>query len=54
MLPLNVFTEIKHYPCKKVNDQRETDRQKRGINKKQAYLGDRDIKAFTKVGTYTE
>jgi hypothetical protein len=28
MLPLNVLAEIKHYPCKKVNDQWETDRQK--------------------------
>jgi hypothetical protein len=54
VLPLNVLAEIKYYPGKKVNDQRETDRQKRGINKKQAYLGDRDIKAFTKVGTHTE
>jgi hypothetical protein len=51
MSPLNVFAEIKHDAGKKVKYQREAHCQERGINKKQAYFGDRDIKAFAEIGT---
>ena len=54
MLPLNVFAEIKHYPGEKVKYQRETYRQERSVNKKQAYLGNRYIKAFAEVSTHAE
>jgi hypothetical protein len=54
MPAFNIFTEIKYDPGKKVKYQREAHCQERGINKKQAYLGDRYIKAFAEVGTYAE
>jgi hypothetical protein len=54
MPALNILTEIKYDPGKKVKYQRETHGQERGINKKQAYFGDRYIKAFAEVGTNAE
>jgi hypothetical protein len=54
MSPLNVFAEIKYYTGKEVKYQWEAHCQERGVNKKQAYFGDRDIKAFTEVSTNAE
>jgi hypothetical protein len=49
---LNIVAEIKHYPCKKINNERKSYRNKRSVNKKQPDFGDRNIKALAQVGTY--
>jgi hypothetical protein len=54
MSPLNILTEIKYYPGKKVKYQWEAHCQERGVNKKQAYFGYRNVKAFAEVGTNAE
>jgi hypothetical protein len=54
MPAFNILPEIEHDPCKKVKYQREAHCQERGINKKQAYFGDRYIEAFAEVGTNAE
>jgi hypothetical protein len=44
-----VIANIEYECCKKIKYQREAGSQKRGINKKQADLGDGNIKLFTKI-----
>jgi hypothetical protein len=52
--PFNIVADIEYDAGKNVHDKRETDRQKRGVDKKQPYFGDRHVKFFAKVGTYPE
>jgi methylthioribose-1-phosphate isomerase len=47
----NIITKIKHNARKKINYQRETNRQKRSINKEKSYFRDRDIKTLAQIGT---
>jgi hypothetical protein len=54
MFSLDILANIQYNARKKVNDQRKAYSKKRGINKKQAYFGDRYIKALAQVGTYAE
>jgi hypothetical protein len=54
MFAFDKIPDIQHYPCEKVKYQRETYCQKRGVNKEKPDLGDRDIKAFAKIGAYTK
>jgi hypothetical protein len=50
----NVVTDIQHNTGKDVEDERETYRQKRRIDKKQPYFIDGNIKALAEIGTYPE
>ena len=54
MPALNVLAEIKYDPGKKIKYQRKAHCQEWRVDKKQAYFGDRYIKAFAEVGTNAE
>lgn len=54
MFPLKIPAEIKHDAGEEVNDERETYRQKRSVYKKQAELGDGDVKALANIGAHTK
>lgn len=50
MPALNVVSKIKHYACKEINYQRETDREERSVDKKQPEFRCRDVKTIAQVG----
>ncbi|HTD99110.1 MAG TPA: hypothetical protein VK668_07465 [Mucilaginibacter sp.] len=54
MLTLNILPEIKHDTGEEVNDKWKTYCQKGGVDKKQAYFGNGDVKAFAEVGANTK
>jgi hypothetical protein len=51
---LYVLADIKYNSGKKVKNKRKAYCQERGVNKKQPDLGNRNIKAFAKIGANTK
>ena len=54
MNPFYIIPDIEHNAGKHVKYKRETNGKEWGINKKQSYFGDRNVKLFAEVGTYAK
>jgi hypothetical protein len=50
MHPFYIIPDIQYNTGENVKYKREAHRQERGVNKKQSYFGDRNIKLFAQVG----
>lgn len=54
MLAFDKVPDIQYDTCEKIKYKRKAYRQERRVDKEKPDLGDRDIKAFAKVGAYTK
>ena len=54
MHPFYIIPNIKHYTREYVEYKRKPYRQERGVDKKQAYFTDRNIKTLAQVGAYSK